>query len=270
MASILRVWAVTTETWREVIFHNRWFQLSLIGIVVLVFGIQSVTQLPLGSSSAKLIFDLGLGAVLMSLGVMLIISLVSLLNEDKWSGTLHVYLVRRLRRWEYLLGKLMGCWLSLVVAAGIAFAVLGLLVNQEIAELTAQGLGVDAPGMGGWILLYALMLQQWLVLGTVVVFLTVLSRSFLLPVVLSSLLCLVSLFAGSVSDKSVADAGISQNIFNALQAVLPRFDFGDVANGLWYHGFPGLADSLVMLGFGFAYGVLLFAAAAFVFGRKEL
>lgn len=270
MPSFLRIWAVIIATLREILFHNRWFQLSLIGSIVLVVGIQSVAQLPLGSSSAKLIYDLGLGAVLLSLGCILVVCLVSVLNDDERSEALAIYLTRELRRSEYLLGKLVGCWLSVALAALIAVGTLGLLVGKEVSDLAAEGIMLNVPGIWGWIQVFTCLLQQWLVLGTLVLLLTVLSRTFLLPVVLSLLVWLLSSFSSAVNGWSEESAGISESVFNILQIVLPRFEFGNVANELWYAGSVGTGGWFIQLGSGLLYGVLLFLASAFVFARKEL
>ena len=261
-----RIQLVTIETFREILLYNRWFQLSLLGLILLVLGIQGISQLPLGASSAKLIYDLGQGVVLLSLGLVQIISLVSLLSKDLERGTLYTYLSSGLGRSEYLVGRCLGCWLSIAAVAFVVIAVLGLLVGKEIADLSAEGFSVFGPKLRAWIQLYCFLLQQWLVLGALVVFLVVLSGSFLFPVVLSMLLWFTSMFASSAGGWNETSSGLA----HILGTILPRFDIGNVSGNIWYGASLGLSGVWSITGFGLFYAILLLTAAVYLFNRREL
>ena len=265
-----RVGWVACDTFREMVFHNRWFQLSLLGLMGLVLVIQSLTQLPLGSSSAKLIYDLGHGAVLIALAVVLVIALVSQQSADLENGRVYTYLTRGLRRWEYLLGKWLGCWLSIVAVGLIGSLFVWLFVTSEADSLASKGLEIETPGIGAWSQLFLVQVLQWLNLGAVVVFLTALSRTFLFPVVLSLLVWLASLFSSSAAGWSESVSGTGEWVLRGVRLILPRFEWGVSSSDLWYEGALSMGALLMSQGYSLFYAVILFAAAAWVFNRREL
>ncbi|MDG2167838.1 MAG: hypothetical protein P8L44_07920 [Opitutales bacterium] len=268
--SLKRIRLLATDILAEVVLHNRWYQVCLLGLVFLILGVQSLAQLPLGASSPKLIYDFGLGTILMSLGVVLVILIALQLYADLESGVLCTHLVRGLHRSEYLAGKLIGSWLAVAFVGCMATFVLSLLVGENAGGLTAEGIETLTPTMGVWIQLCLYLCFQWLVLGAVVVLLSVLSRSFLFAIVLSLLVWCVSMFVSAAEGMSESAKGISAIVSQILHYLLPRFDLSIFPGILWYDG-PMVAGKFInFIGVEMLYAILLIVASILVFRRREL
>ncbi len=268
--SIKRIRRVAIDTFVEVSLHNRWYQLCMLGLMLLILGVQSLAQLPLGASSPKLIYDFGLGSILVSLGVVLVILLVLQQYTDLESGVLCIFLVRGLQRSEYLAGKLIGSWFAVALAGSFATLVLSLQVAEEARDLAAAGIETMSPTVGVWIQIYLFLFLQWLVLGTLVLLLSVLSRTFLLPIVLSLLMWSVSLFVSGAAGLSESAKGMSASVSQLLHYLLPRFDLSILPGILWYHGPLDFGKLTSFLSIELLYAILLFVASVLIFRRREL
>lgn len=268
--TLKRIRLVATDTLLEVVLHNRWYQVCLLGLVFLILGVQSLAQLPLGASAPKLIYDFGLGTVLLSLGVVLVILIALQLYADFESGVLCTHLARGLQRSEYLAGKLIGSWLALAFAGCVAIVVLNLLVWDNAGGLAIEGIDTLTPTIGVWVQLCLFILFQWLVLGALVVLLSVLSRTFLFSIVLSLLVWSVSVFASAAEGMYEGAKGIAAAFSQVLRYLLPRFDLSIVPGIFWYDGALAAGKFISFMGGEILYAILFFVASAWVFRRREL
>jgi len=265
-----RVRLLTAESVREVLVYNRWFQLCLVSLIIFVLGLQSLVHLPLGASSAKLIFDLGQGGILLSFGIILIVTVAHQQFDDLASGISPMYLVRAVRRWEYLLGKVLGVWLSIVFSGGLAVLVLSYLVRRNLQQLMEQSLGVSVPNWSVWFQIWCYHAAQWWVLASVVTFLGMFSRSFLFPVALGLLVWLTSMLAHGMAAFMETSVGQEGRIWEWVAWLLPRFDLSRVQGQLWYDGGYDLAGWMFLLLINLLYSALFFVASIFLFQRRSL
>ena len=128
MASLLRIWALATNTLREAI-RNRplytllFFAVGIIGISVLVASLSYV-------EGERIIQDVGMAAIrLFSVGIAIFVG-IGLIHGEVERRTIYTILTKAVSRGEFLLGKFFGLlltvWLQLSLMS-LAFAIVSLL-----------------------------------------------------------------------------------------------------------------------------------------------
>ncbi|MCZ6674677.1 MAG: hypothetical protein O7C75_17245 [Verrucomicrobia bacterium] len=258
------------ETIREVLIHNRWFHVCVWGLLIFVLAGRFLTDLPLGSSAPKLLYDLGQGTIMSVSGTVLIILLSYHLLNELDTGAAQTYLVRRVSRGDYLVGKLLGCWLAVVLLVFLADGLLAVLVAGEMSELIESGDLISALGITGWLQLFLFQLLHLLILASLTVLLVSISTSFLFAALSSLLLWSAGLLMGAATDLSGSLEGLGGFFIQAARFIIPRFEVWDVSNSIWYAGTLPVSEVLRTGVFGLLYGSFLILLAIVCFNRRDL
>ena len=268
--SLKRVRLLAWETLIEAVVFNRWLHVSVWGLLVFILGGRFLMELPLGSSAPKLLFDLGLGLISGVGGVVLIVLLVHHCFHEIESGSVQVCLVRQTRRWEYLMGKLFGCWLAVILVVGLADGLLAVLVHYEIGESTAVGEVVTGPRISGWFQLFLFQLLQLLVLAALAICMVSLSTSFLFAALTTLLLWGTALLLRSAGSMSGELEGLGGFMLGIARLLFPRFEVWNVAGEVWYAGVVSSLDLGQSLGVAFLYLVCFSGLGVYFFNQRDL
>ena len=242
-----------TEAVRDRILYSLLaFALAMIG------GSMILVRLSVGGE-AKIVKDLGLGAISL-VGVLIAVFIgVGLVSREIDRRTIYTVMARPVRRAEFILGKFCGLGLTLLVNVAIMAA--GLLTLAWLLE-----------GRWSWELLPTILLAfvELLLLTAAAILFSAfttptLSAIFTLAVfVIGRLIGDLRVFAAQFGGKAlqVLVTGLSYAIPN-----LARFNIADAS----VHGLP-LEREYVPLAllYGGAYVILLLAAAMAIFARRDL
>jgi hypothetical protein len=143
-----RIWAIGSNTLLELIRLKVFYFLLIFGF--LFIGLGAITPEFNFQEQFQLTKDVCLGAIDMFTWLLSILATASLLPKDIEDRTLYTILAKPVPRFEYLLGKLIGILLLLLISTLVmaAFSALALYIRQEIAigetMRTSTGLGPDA------------------------------------------------------------------------------------------------------------------------------
>ena len=253
--------------------HNRWFSLSLGALLMFVFFTRLLSRLPFGNggSGPKLFFDLGQTVIQVFAGATLILLLAHQFHSFVEKRISHVFLMRRLSRMEFILGKGLGVWIAVGLAVGVADAFHWLLLHGQIAGL---GNGSDAvttlPGAGVWAQLLALKLVALLIITGIGLFLASLSGSFLFTALAGLLLYSGSLVVAEAHFLLDSAQGAGGSVLGLAQFLLPQFQTWNLSSRIWYEGMVPM-EALWRAGLaGLGYTALFASLAVFLFRRRDL
>ncbi len=152
--SLLRIWALTTNTFTQILRMKTLYFLIVFAILLIVFGFimpppptgQGLASFG-GEQELRLLKSVSLGAMSWFTAILAIAGTAMLLPRDVEDRTLYTILCKPVQRFEYLLGKLGGVLLLIILTLIImdlaCCAVLHLkqssLVSQELAMLEHRG-----------------------------------------------------------------------------------------------------------------------------------
>jgi ABC-type transport system involved in multi-copper enzyme maturation permease subunit len=265
--SLQRISTLRWETWKEII-QNRWFQVCASGLLCFVVAGRLLTDLPLGSSAPKLIFDFGQVTITMVSGFVMVLVLTHQIANELQNGVIYGYVVRRVTRGEYLFGKLLGCWLALLMVVLVTDFVLAILVNAEVLHLVEMGVEAESPTGTGWLQLFLMQALHLLVLGSLTVFMVSLSSSFLFAALTTLIIWVTGLFLGGIS--MATPVGLGGFILEVVRWIIPRFGNWDFSDQIWYSGSLEISVMAISLLFAALYGGLAMFLAVGIFNRRDL
>lgn len=264
-----RIALIQWEVVKEIGLHNHWFQLCVSGLLLFVVLAQMLTELPVGASAPKLLFDIGYAAIQSVSGLALVLVLAHQVTWELKDGVVYGYLVRRVSRAEYLLGKILGCWLTLVVLVLVADGLLAWLVHREVAGQGAFGTEIGFPPMAAWIQLYFFQTLHLLVLACLTACMVSLSTSFLFAALTTLLLWGIGLLLTGTTETS-STQGMVGVITEAGRWLIPRFEVWELADTIWYEGSVGWVVFIRGLLLAGLYGAILTGTAVTIFNKRDL
>ncbi len=268
--SLRRIWLVSRDSLSSAL-HNRWFSLSLGALLVFVFFSRLLSGLSYGSSGPKLFFDLGQTVIRVFAGAFLIILLAHQFHSFAEKRISHVFLVRRLSRMEFILGKGLGVWMAVGSVVVVADIFHWLLLHGQIVGL-GEGLetGTTLPGAGGWIQLMVLKLVVMMIITGMGLFLASLSGSFLFTALAGLLLWSGSLVVGEAHSLVDSAEGAGGNVLGLIRFLLPQFQTWNLSSRIWHEGLVA-GEALWPAGFaGLGYTALFAGLGVFVFRSRDL
>ena len=122
----MRVWAITLNTFKEAV-RNRVLYIILVFAVVMIFFSVALANISIGQQ-ARVIAHLGIVAVKV-FGVLLAMFVgVSLVYDELERRTIYTILAHGANRWEFILGKFLGLFLTVVINTAFMALLLILLL----------------------------------------------------------------------------------------------------------------------------------------------
>ena len=270
LSQLRRIWLLAFQCLKEVLLYNRWFQLCLVGLLLFVSGGRLLMTLPLGESGPKLFFDFGRLTIQIVAGTLMVILLSYQLSHDLQQKIVYGYLVRGVSRFEYLVGKLLGTWLALVLAVGVSDCVLALIVNSELAELKIVNEVQRSFGEVNWFVLFLFQIVHLWLLATLILFIGSLSESFLFVCLASLLVWVSGFFVVGMSITPEAVLGVVGFLFDAFRWVIPQFEPIKMGDQLWYGARSNSSGYLTFLLRALLSSACFIGIARWVFNKREL
>lgn len=255
--SLIRVWAVASNTFREVMRDRIFFVLGFYTVVMLV----CLRLLPevSGAAQNKILSDIGPASASL-LGVVVAIFVgTNLINKEIEKRTVFVLVTKPVTSAEFILGKHLG--LSAVLAILVAGMSAIYLLLMNIAQIDFQIVPM---------LLTALFLFLELCLITAAALLFGVFTSSILATLLTFSLYLV----GHLSESMVKLAGVTRNpgfqkMTDNLYLVLPDLSRLDLKNDAVYGVVPQADVLLINAGYALVYTATLLAITTVIFSRRE-
>jgi ABC-type transport system involved in multi-copper enzyme maturation permease subunit len=257
MTSLLRIWAIATNTVREAIRNKLlytllFFAFFVIGAAVLVASLSYV-------EGERIIQDVGLGAIrLFSLGIAVFVG-IGLIHGEVERRTIYTILAKPVSRTEFLLGKFLG--LVLTVWLQLVFMTIAFLI-------VCHGAGANVDG-GHAAALFLVGMEL-----TVIVAVATLFSSFSSPM-LAALFTLGIYALGHLSRDLLAlgqqaDVAAVATASRWIYRVLPDLESFNLTIQA-VHGLPIAAEEVILpMLYGIGYATILLSAASMIFGRRDM
>ncbi len=144
--SLARIWALATNTFTELVrlkifYFLLLFALLLIGSSVFLIRLSFQDQF-------QMLKDVSLGSMSIFTSLLAILATAGLLPKDIEDRTLYTILAKPVPRFEYLLGKLLGVFLLLLVAMLLMGALFGVVLVARVHVVTGEILAGGGGGNG--------------------------------------------------------------------------------------------------------------------------
>lgn len=226
--------------------------------------------LPLGESGPKLLFDFGRITIQSVSGILMVILFSYQLSNELQQRIVYGYLVRGVSRSEYIIGKLLGSWLAVLLLVASADCLLAVLINAEVIELRIDGSLQPSLGASEWLQLFLAQAIHLWILAALTLFVGTLSESFLF-------VCLVSLLVwvtGTALLGSVAhadgDDGFIVIVLKMVRALVPQFQLSGLGDQMWYAGTLDRGSIVSYCIRATLHSICFIGAAQWVFRKREL
>jgi hypothetical protein len=294
--SAARVWAIASNTLLELIRLKVFYFLLIFGF--LVIGVQAIAPEfdYFHDQPFQVLKDVCLGAIDMFTWLLSILVTASLLPKDIEDRTLYTILAKPVPRFEYLLGKLAGVLLLLLISTLVMTAVsaLALYIRQEVAIgetiRTSAGVPPDvvhadiqdiynstfSPSLAGAV---AIIYVKAALFASLTLFISTFASSTLFTIVVSITCAFIGILQGVARDVwlgagmtgSLSTAGPLPRLFlDFVVLVFPDMRLFNVADDIVAGNsisFSLFSQTVAMGGF---YLCIYFLVAYIVFAWKEL
>ncbi|MGI9241791.1 MAG: ABC transporter permease [Verrucomicrobiales bacterium] len=289
-----RVWAMTTNTFTQLVrmrvfYFLLIFSLVIVAISFLFAGIAFEEQL-------RLLKNVSFGSMRLFCGIFALVGTALLIPKDVEDRTLYTILSKPVPRLEYLLGKLFGVLLliviSLVVMTALFTAVLHLrgsvMLNNTIENYEAQGHELDEEEIAymeegireqgaDWNLLngvWAVFLEA-AVAASVALLISTFASSTLFTIVVGLVIYLIghlqALARGVLFEDGAAPGVFARLVAALISLVFPDFhQFSAVQEGMADGTAPAASLMWSLTGIAFFYLVIYNLIAYLMFSSKEL
>lgn len=242
-----RIWAVATNTLREAV-RDRILHSILFFAAILLFLSLAMRELTIGDAD-KVVRGVALGGISTVAAIIAIFLGVGLVYKEIERRTIYTLAAKPVPRWQLLLGKYFGLWLTLLVEVGFLTLLYTLVIS------TQQGL----PGVGVYIAVGMLMLELTLLTAWCTLFST-----FCAPTTAAAYSICIYVIGHFADDLylfgSRAEDPGAKALMLGLYRVLPNLEIFNVRT----EAVHGVAIPLSELAFAAAYGVTYSAAVLFV------
>lgn len=267
---LARISAITGNTYREAVRMRLFFLLAVSGVVSLAGGLY-FQEFNLGSSELRFIADFGFGAMTLLGSIVTVVATVQLLYGEIEQKTILPILSKPVSRGEFLLGKLLGAWLTLFSFIGILTLALVVSLWIREAQITSQ-LGeplssAESVSISGVMLFAILQCLRLMVLASITAFFASYASSSLFAVFMGFFVWVISQLRSVLAEEW--GSGLAHYVAKALALLLPdlrAFDQSVVAFG---GGDFAVGDFAGLVGYAGVYVLLYGGLAALVLTKRE-
>lgn len=251
-----RVWTIATNTFREAV-RDKVLNSILFFAVILLFLSLAMREVSIGDTD-KVVRGVALGGVSGLAGVIAIFLGVGLVYKEIERKTIYTLASKPIPRWQLLLGKYLGLWLTLAAEVALLTALYAGIVGMQ------QGL----PGLPVFVSMGMLMVELSLVCAWATLFST-----FSAPLTASAFSICIYLIGHFADDLRLfgenAEPGLPKTMMLLLYRVVPNLE----AFNLRTEAVHGIAVRWSELGWSTAYGlgytVAVLIVAMLVFERRD-
>lgn len=285
--SFSRVQAIAWNTLTELVRLKVFYFLLLFALVIIgssLFMIQFTFQ-----QEFQVLKDASLGAMTIFTSLLAILATANLLPKDIEDRTLYTILAKPVPRFEYLLGKLAGVFLLLLISVAcmsvVFVAVLWLrqttvlaAVAQQFAnspeDLAVKVREVKAAGLTPTLFQgVALIYVKACLLGALTLLISTFATSAIFTTIVSVVVYFIGHLQSTARDYWLAggDASWVTRVFTALLALIfPDLQLFNLVDDIVAGNAVATALFLKTIGIGLIYVIFYTLAAQFIFVKKEL
>jgi ABC-type transport system involved in multi-copper enzyme maturation permease subunit len=255
--SLIRIWAVASNVFREVMRDRIFFTLGF--YAVLMLAAWKILPEISGGAAGKILMDFGIASASL-LGVVVAIFVgTGLINKEIEKRTVFTIVTKPISSFEFILGKHLG--LSAVLAIVVSGMTAIDLAILSLAQIEYQLIPL---------LLTAFLLFVELALLTAAALLFGVFTSSILAILLTFSLYLV----GHLSQSMVRLAGVTKNpsfqqLTDNLYLVLPDLSRLDLKNTAVYGMVPQSETILLNTGYALVYTAALLVVTTVIFSRRQ-
>lgn len=255
--TLINIFTIAKYTFKEVLKSKVLVNTLMIGLglLVLVYTAYSFSY----GNVAKVALDFGLGTLTISTVAIAIFIGVGILSNEIESRTVYLVISRPVPRYAFLIGKLLGLTLILlinIIILSVMTLSMYLFIGGEINSLV-------------WWSLFFISVESFIAL------LVVTNLSLISSRVLSVILTLVLYIVGHAIDGVKLLSTVKQNellskVIDVYHFVLPGFYKFNIKDFVLYE--QSLSNSYLfgLLGYSITYSLLLVLLAVFIFEKKSL
>lgn len=251
-----RIWVIATNTFREAV-RDRILN-SILFFAVLLLGLSlALRELSIGDSD-KVVRGVALGGVSMLAAVVALFLGVSLVYKEIERRTIYTLAAKPIARWQLLLGKYVGIWLTLAAEVGLLFSFYVLIVSPQ------QGL----PGVPVLVSALMLMVELSLLSAWAMLFST-----FASPVTATAYSMCIYVIGHFADDLHLfgerADPGAFKTMVLALYRVLPNLESFNLRTEAVHGVLVPVSELVWTTVYGFGYTAAVLAVAMLVFTKRD-
>ncbi len=254
------VLAVAANTFREAVRDRVLYSLVLFALLMMAAAI-FVGQISIGIEQSVIV-SLGLTAISV-IGLFIAVFIgVGLVSKEMDKRTLYALLAKPVERWQFLLGKFFGLVLTLTV--NTAAMAIGLFLSLWVVKHPLAGADLFVL-----VAVYLILLKLALIVAIALLF-SCFTTQFL-AILFTAMIYVAGVFAAGLRTMQGVDLNSSTlALLRGISYVLPNFENFNVMGAVAHGG--GVSDLLVLHAtlYALVYAVMVLAAAAMVFSRRDL
>lgn len=251
-----RVWVIATNTFREAV-RDRALHSILFFAVILLFVSLALKEVSIGDTD-KVVRGVALGGISLIAAIIAVFLGVGLVYKEIEKKTIYTLASKPLPRWQLLLGKYVGLWLTMaaeVVLLGVFYTV---IVGAQ------QGL----PGGGVYLSLGLLMFELTLLTAWATLFST-----FAAPMTASAFTICIYLVGHLADDLALfaqrADEGPFKTMLEGLYRVVPNLEMFNVRTEAVHGIVVPAAEVAWTAAYGLGYTAAVLAVAMLIFQKRD-
>ena len=286
--SIARVWAISSNTLLELVRLKVFYFLLIFALIIIgTTGFSEIFDLPF-QDNFQILKDISLGA--MSIFTLMLATIVTanMLPKDIEDRTLYTILAKPVPRFEYLLGKLLGMFLLLLISTlvmSLMFAAALYAKQQFVTNATVRQYAGRPGALSATLLdlrahtftvsLIPCVVIIWLkaaVLASLTMMISTFSSSYIFTLFISSTCYFIGMIEGTARDYLIRPTtGAGTRLFLELVTLIfPDVRLFDLVDDVVAGNYIALALFLKTAALGLAYVVVYSLVAYVIFSSKEL
>jgi len=284
-------WIIAKTTFADAIRQKVLQIFMVVAIALIIMSIAFAQTLTFSTQGAggdlSLVKSFGLGMITIAGILIAVMNGVYMVPREIERKTIYTILSKPVNRWEFIVGKMIGSWLTLGAAIGLMGIVF--LAVITVKAMGMQGGGASSTAIAAGLqeaatssvqifdmnMLYGIILAylQVLVLSSIIIMFS----TFLTPTV-NFFMGVAVYIVGSLITiietlKNSPELGrISQMLYEVVYAIIPNFDKFNVTNTLLHPGDAAVDLTYVLLCIAYAlfYSLIATLIAVIVFQNKEV
>jgi len=249
--------AIAINTFREAVRSKILYLFFIFGILM-VFGSRIISLLVI-DDPVKIIKDFGLGSIHFFSILIIVILGIDLVSKEIDKKTIYNIFSKPLRRYQFLLGKLLGMMMTITIVLGIMFLTFILLLWLRTGMFPLEYLGI----------VYMILLECLVMTTFALLFSSVSSQLFSTIFTLSIFVVGHSTFALKMLKGFLDSRGVGAFFADILYYILPNLDNFNIKNDI-VHGINiGFTTYLNATFYALIYSSLIFLLSIFAFSKRN-
>lgn len=251
-----RVWVIATNTFREAVRDRVLHSILFFAVILLCLSL-ALREVAIGDTD-KVVRGVALGGTSLLAAVIAIFLGVGLVYKEIEKKTIYTLASKPMPRWQLLLGKYLGLWITLAAEVGL------LTLFYTVVLATQQGL----PGPGVYLAMALLMVELSLLTAWATLFST-----FATPMTAAAFSICIYLIGHFADDLRLfgerAQEGAFKTLVLALYRVVPNLESFNIRAEAVHGVLVPASEVLWTCAYGFGYTAAVLAVAMIIFERRD-